>query len=373
MIRNRLFAPGRPSVRLLGAVALLAGQSAHAEEAPVIPPIPAIVVPDFVGVEPAQQSFEDALGDRLAKIDGIRIAPARCDAAGALVPGLGMVLADESGVTANLGDGGIFVIDGGGAGVAEVNGARFVVEEDGSGAIDREDADQRITVEADGSGTYDGPGEQITLDGVGGGTWNSDRMGQVTIEADGSGTWNGPLGQIVNDGNGSGTWNGERIIVNDGNGSGTIDGKETAMEPLPPVPPAGKFPLLTKFRLPEAVCGYIITLEDRILFDFDKSDLRPDAATTVDALAEAFVAVTPRSLDVRGHTDSKGSDDYNQDLSERRAKTVGAALTERAVTSQIGTQGLGETQPVAANEIKGKDNPAGRQLNRRVEIFVPNG
>ena len=358
------------------AMALLALGTglARAEDAPAIPPIPAIVVPDFMGIEPAQQSFEDALGDQLSGIKGIRVAPARCDAAGALLPSLGMVLQDDAGITANLGDEGQYLIDADGTGVVNLGTARFIVEDDGSGVINREgDVEEQITVEADGSGTYDGPGEQITLDGVGGGTWNSDRMGQVTIEADGSGIWNGPLGQIINEGNGSGAWNGERIIVNDGNGSGTIDGKETAMEPLPPVPPAGKFPLLTKFRLPEAVCGYIITLEDRILFDFDKSDLRPDAATTVDALAEAFVAVGPRTLDVRGHTDSKGSDDYNQDLSERRAKTVGAALTERAVTSQIGTQGLGETQPVAANEIEGKDNPAGRQLNRRVEIFVPNG
>lgn len=353
--------------------ALLLAQTALAEEAPEIPPIPAIVIPDFLGVEPAQQSFQDALGEKLAEIDGIRIAPARCDEAGQLLPGLGMVLQDESGVTANLGARGTYVIDQSGAGVADVGGAQFTVEADGSGTINREgDEGEQITVEADGSGSYNGPEDQITLDGKGGGTWNSEKMGQLSIEPDGSGTWNGPLGQITNEGDGSGTWNGAHVIINDGNGSGTVDGKVMAMAPLPPVPPAGRFPLLTKFRVPPAACGYLITLEDRILFDFDKSDLRPDAAKTVDALAEAFVQVHPASMVIRGHTDAKGSDDYNLDLSQRRAATVEAALKERAVPSQMAAQGVGESQPVAANEIGGKDNPAGRQLNRRVEIFVPN-
>lgn len=346
---------------------------AGAQDAPAIPPIPAIIVPDFLGVEPAQHSFEAALGDQLAQIDGLRVTPARCDDDGALVPSLGMVLRDDSGITADLGDQGQYLIDNDGAGVANLGTAHFIVETDGSGVINRQgDVDQRITVEADGSGTYDSGDEQITLDGQGGGIWNSPRLGQIVIEADGSGTWNGPMGQIVNEGDGRGTWNGAQIISNEGNGHGTVNGQEVAMDPLPPVPPAGKFPLLTKFRIPPAPCGYVITLEDRILFDFDKSDLRPDAAQTVDALAKAFTTVSPPRLEIRGHTDSKGSDDYNLDLSERRARTVALALGARDVSSPMEAQGFGETQPVAANEIDGTDNPAGRQLNRRVEIYVPN-
>lgn len=375
MIAPRLVTMPCRRALLLSATGLLLAQAAFAQNAPEIPPIPAIVVPDFVGVEPAQQQFEQALGDKLAAIDGIRIAQARCDDQGALVPGLGMVLRDDAGITANLGDRGSYVIEQGGAGVANIDGAQFTVEEDGSGTINRDgdgDGGEQITVEADGSGTYNGPQDQITLDGQGGGTWNSQRVGQVSIEPDGSGTWNGPLGQVVNEGDGSGSWNGAHRIINDGNGRGTIDGQEVAMAPLPPVPPAGKFPLLTTFRLPPAACGYLITLEDRILFDFDKADLRPDAAETVDALAVAFIDVAPARLEIRGHTDAKGSDDYNLDLSQRRAATIEAALHDRAVASQMQAEGFGESQPVALNEIDGQDNPAGRQLNRRVEIFVPN-
>lgn len=371
MIVNNFFSMPRRGVLPLSAAALLLAQAALAENAPEIPPIPAIIVPDFIGIEPAQQSFQDALGDKLAGIEGIRIAPARCDDQGGVIPSLGMVLQDDTGLAANLGEQGAYIIENGGAGVADIGGAQFIVEEDGSGAINRE-GDEQITVEADGSGSYSSADEQITLDGQGGGTWNSDRVGQVIIEADGSGMWNGPLGQIVNEGDGSGSWNGAHIVTNDGNGSGTVDGQDMAMEPLPPVPRAGKFPLLTKFRLPAATCGYLITLQDRILFDFDKDELRPDAAETVDALAEVFVDVGPARLEIRGHTDAKGSDDYNLDLSERRAATVEIALKDRSVASQIEAQGFGESQPVALNEVDGKDNPAGRQLNRRVEIFVPN-
>ena len=75
-------------------------------------------------------------------------------------------------------------------------------------------------------------------------------------------------------------------------------------------------------------------------------------------------------MEIRGHTDAKGSDDYNQGLSERRANAVMAALRERGAAAQASARGFGETQPVAPNEVAGKDNPGGRQLNRRVEIFV---
>ena len=117
---------------------------------------------------------------------------------------------------------------------------------------------------------------------------------------------------------------------------------------------------------------HVITLRDRILFDFDKSDLRADAAVVADTLSAALRKAAPERLEIRGHTDGKGSEDYNQSLSEWRAATIEKALKERDVASTMQAQGFGESQPVAENDINGHDNPAGRQLNRRVEIFVPN-
>lgn len=380
MIPNRRRHAALRPFALFPACVLAFSTSALAADEPLaIPPIPTIVIPDIIGVEPVQKQFEAALGKQLEKIDGVRVAPARCDAEGAFVPAAGMTLRDDAGLTANLGDRGQYVIGKDGAGTANVGGTQIVVEKDGSGTINRAGAKGRdavqISIEADGSGTYNGPLGQIALDGRGGGTWSSPRLGQIAIESDGSGTWNGPLGQVVNDGNGGGSWNGPERVINHGDGTGRVGtpGREVAMDPLPPVPPAGRFPLLTKFRVPPAACGYVVTLEDRILFDFDKHDLRADAAGVVAALSKAFVQVKPKRLEIRGHTDGKGSAEYNQTLSERRAATVEKALAEHGVASAMQSRGFGKSQPVAANEVGGKDNPSGRQLNRRVEIYVPNG
>jgi OOP family OmpA-OmpF porin len=111
-----------------------------------------------------------------------------------------------------------------------------------------------------------------------------------------------------------------------------------------------------------------LTLDAKTLFDFDKSNLRPEGKAKLDdVLARAKAAgVTVDKIDVVGHTDSIGSDAYNQALSERRASTVKNYLAEKGVpASKIVTKGMGESQPVADNKTSD-----GRQLNRRVEIAV---
>lgn len=109
--------------------------------------------------------------------------------------------------------------------------------------------------------------------------------------------------------------------------------------------------------------GVVVTLGD-VLFDTGKATLKPGAYTTVDRLATVLKEDQSRKVLIEGHTDNVGSDEYNQELSERRAQAVQAALFERGVAaSQISTVGKGETTPVASN-----DNAAGRQQNRRVEL-----
>jgi len=113
--------------------------------------------------------------------------------------------------------------------------------------------------------------------------------------------------------------------------------------------------------------GLVITLGD-VLFDTGKATLAPGAYTTVDKLATALKDNPERKVVIEGHTDSVGSDDYNMQLSQRRAQAVQMALQERGVNSaQITAYGKGETFPVASN-----DNAAGRQQNRRVELVFSN-
>jgi outer membrane protein OmpA-like peptidoglycan-associated protein len=111
-----------------------------------------------------------------------------------------------------------------------------------------------------------------------------------------------------------------------------------------------------------------------LLFDFDKADLRPEAEGVLrDILAQIKARAKQPILRIEGHTDAKGADRYNQDLSERRAASVKAWFVRSAKlpTKSITTTGFGEGRPVAPNEKPdGSDDPEGRQTNRRVEIVA---
>ncbi len=117
----------------------------------------------------------------------------------------------------------------------------------------------------------------------------------------------------------------------------------------------------------------IVDLPADVLFDFDKANIRPDAVPTLQKLARLISSVDSKSVQVNGHTDSKGSDDYNMELSQRRAESVGAWLIAKGGTEagRLQTVGYGETKPAASNELpSGADDPEGRAKNRRVEIII---
>ncbi|QNH16703.1 Peptidoglycan-associated lipoprotein [Xanthomonas sp. SS] len=368
-------APSAPAAAAAKASATPDTAPAAAADVPEFPAIPLIVVPEILGVTPAQRALEASMKGALDPIQGVSIAPARCAGDGVLVNDAGITGVDAQGNLLRNGEDGLFKINADGSGTANFEGGLVQVNADGSGTIngtvgDGEDA--IVRVQADGSGSYNGPAGLITLDGRGAGTWNGG-SGLIQNNGDGSGTWNGPEGLVTINADGSGTWNGEHeMIRNNGDGTGMIGtpGRKMAMAPLPKVPPAGRFPPLRKFAPPGAPCGYLITLNDRVLFDFDKSQIRADAAKVLDTLATALGTVQARDLEVGGHTDSKGGDDYNQALSERRAAAVLEALRARGLALKASAKGYGESRPVAPNQLQGQDNPAGRQLNRRVEIFV---
>ena len=109
-----------------------------------------------------------------------------------------------------------------------------------------------------------------------------------------------------------------------------------------------------------------VTLAADVLFDFDKSVIKPDGKNKLDDLAQKVRAINLEVVIAIGHADSIGSDAYNQKLSVRRAESVKAYLVSKGVEpNRIYTEGKGEKQPVASN--KSKD---GRAKNRRVEIEV---
>jgi outer membrane protein OmpA-like peptidoglycan-associated protein len=118
----------------------------------------------------------------------------------------------------------------------------------------------------------------------------------------------------------------------------------------------------------------VYSVEADVLFDFDKSDIRPDADQALRQISESIERrFSDPGLLVTGYTDAKGPDAYNLALSERRAVSVkGWLATEGGLgAARVTTAGRGEQDPVAPNaKPDGSDDPAGRQRNRRVEIRV---
>lgn len=113
--------------------------------------------------------------------------------------------------------------------------------------------------------------------------------------------------------------------------------------------------------------GLMLTLGD-VLFDTDSATLKPGAWLTVRKLAVFLKDNPQRRLSIEGHTDSRGSDAYNQRLSESRAESVRTALIREGIAPQrLIATGYGEDYPVASN-----NTAAGRQQNRRVEIVISN-
>jgi outer membrane protein OmpA-like peptidoglycan-associated protein len=123
---------------------------------------------------------------------------------------------------------------------------------------------------------------------------------------------------------------------------------------------------LADMRAKQTDRGWILTLKNELLFDAGGASLKPGAQRALDNLAQFLTKYPDRDIAIEGFTDSTGSKDLNQQLSEKRAWSVKAALVARGIQStRIDARGYGPSFPVASNET-----PTGRQLNRRVEIVI---
>lgn len=112
--------------------------------------------------------------------------------------------------------------------------------------------------------------------------------------------------------------------------------------------------------------GIVVEFSSQVLFGFDRYDLSPEALSTLDKLRTILQEYADTEIEIQGHTDSKGTADYNRDLSLRRAIAVKQYLQTHGVSSsRLNTAGFGETVPAYPN-----DSPETRAQNRRVEFLI---
>ena len=320
-----------------------------------IPPIPLFSLPAIdVFASNADKAVIDSASSQLSSVKGVTISPAKCDGS-SLISGSTIFGGDGSAVSSSAN--GTVVNAGDGSGVITEGSTTITYAGDGSGTYTNMATMLTITVDADGSGTYTTPDTTFTLDGKGSGTYTNTSSGET----------------ITNDGNGSGTHTTRTVtVINNGDGTAQVNGQKVTDAPkVDKAAKLGKFPAVESLK-PVESCGTLITLEDGVLFDFGKSEIRSDASQTLKKLADVLNNAKVPAAHIYGHTDSISDEAFNQQLSEARANAVSGELKKDGVTATMDATGYGESKPVAPNEnADGSDNPAGRALNRRVEIFIP--
>ena len=337
-----------------------------------IPPVPLFSVPSMdVFASNADKAVIQTASSSLQSVPGITVSPAKCDG-NVLISG-STVFGGDGSASTTTGDG-LVINNGDGAGSIVEGPITLIYGGDGSGSYVNSDTQVSLFILSDGGGTYSAGPVSVFIDSRGYGNYsNSETDESIVNNGDGSGNYAVGKTTIYNNKDGSGSYSdGTLSIINYGDGTALVNGVTITDAPrVEPLPALGKFPPVESLK-PVESCGTLITLEDGLLFDFGKSDIRSDAAQTLSKLATVLNDAKVPTAHIYGHTDSVSDEAFNQKLSEDRANAVSTQLKKDGVTATLDATGYGETKPVAPNENPdGSDNPAGRALNRRVEIYIP--
>ncbi|MBU1370413.1 MAG: OmpA family protein [Bacteroidetes bacterium] len=185
-------------------------------------------------------------------------------------------------------------------------------------------------------------------------SWNKTQKGAVIGTAAG-----GTAGAVIGRSSGN-TALGAIIGAAVGGASGAIIGRQMdkqAEEIAKTVPDA---------KVERVGEGIVVEFSSNILFGFDESDLSYDAKTNLDKLVSVLNVYPETDIEIQGHTDSRGSEQYNQTLSVQRANIVSDYLADKGIAhDRLETKGFGETLPKYENQTA-----EGRTQNRRVEFMI---
>jgi OOP family OmpA-OmpF porin len=383
-----------------------------------MPPIPAIALPDISVLGATGDLVAEQLGDLITPVSGVDVVAADCDSEGGELVYQGStgddvfaIERDGSGQYYEESDDGLVTLsvetDGSGSYYAKgLTGLITIdVSPDGAGVYYHEQAQGLVTVEraADGSGAYYDDREgtvTVNIGDDGSGQYYAESVEELlTIDAkpDGTGQYYRKIGEDVTtiDLAEDGGWTLaaltsafrlELAVAPDGSGRYVrtgldpltaefdADGRAAGATVLVPERPllsvVGRFPPLGKLGSLAPPCAAVLRFDASLLFEFNEAAIRPEASATLDEVAAVLIDAD-KPIEINGHTDSRGTEAYNLELSRRRAEAVEEALIERGLTTEIVVTGYGETQPAAPNEgPNGEDDPGGRAVNRRVEIVI---
>jgi len=153
------------------------------------------------------------------------------------------------------------------------------------------------------------------------------------------------------------------------NATDYISGSMHVGTPADPEQEAMAYPDLCLLPVPPKVNETFVV--ENVYYDFNKADLKPESFPALDEIVRMLNFYPSMVIELSAHTDSKGTDAYNLKLSEARAKSVVDYLVSKGIAqARLQAKGYGESKPIAENVINGKDNPAGREKNRRTEFKV---
>ena len=338
--------------------------------------IPAISIPEIPNLSVSENPDAKITLDmakKISSVPGITITPVKVENAN-IVGGSYSMQIGKNGDGQYSDKNKTVQTDGNGAGQYEDENVTIQRNEDGSGQYTNKVTGVTLQVNPDGSGqfidTINKFAYQIEADGAGQYVDEKNNV-KITIDKKGSIYTNNNI-TIENNVDGSGTYSDtdkDLLIKNDGKGKAiiTLKGKTTEVE----AKPFERFEKFPKLKMVPPVPSIeanslLITSDSGILFDVDKYDVRPEDEEVLKNLATVLKEMNVKNFEIDGYTDSDGSDEHNQVLSENRANSVKNFLASQGVTAEITTKGYGESRPVASN-----DTAEGKQKNRRVEIIIP--
>jgi OOP family OmpA-OmpF porin len=326
-----------------------------------VPALPSFTLPTDLLSSPRDEDVRTQLGLQPGLYDGIAVVGARCEPDGearSADSGTPLTGAEAAG-TFKDGERTVTVA-GDGTGVYDAPGLHIAVLADGTGVYD--DGATRLSVRPGGGGTFANGNRRYNVDPGGTGSYEDDELR----------FWVGPSGSGgFDDGTTRVSRNEQGIVSKRGDDARAAVVEALIAEGLPRFPPV---PRIVRVAPSGPTCGTIVRLDASVLFGFDDVALAPEARELLVRVADLLEHLEEPAV-VAGHTDGVGAEDYNQELSRRRASSVRDELVRLGVPpGSLEAQGLGEGQPLRPEALPdGTDDPAARQLNRRVELVLREG